>query len=103
MFYFAYGSNLNHHQMKKMRCPGTIFIENTFLNDFQLSFCHPKKDNFFGYANVHKKKGVKVPGAIWKITKKHEKILDLYEEFPKSYKKKLFLFKWKKNYVLYYA
>ena len=90
MLYFAYGSNLNHHQMQKIRCSGSIYIKNTFLNNYQLSFCHPNKDNVFGYANVHKKKGIKVPGAIWKITKKHEKILDQYEEFPNSYCKDYF-------------
>ena len=90
MFYFAYGSNLNHRQMQKMRCPGSIYIKNALLINHQLSFCHPNKNNVFGYANVHKKKGINVPGAIWEITKKHEKELDAYEEFPKSYQKDYF-------------
>ena len=29
-----------------------------------------------------KKKRFKVAGAIWDITKEHEKILDSYEQFP---------------------
>jgi len=90
MLYFAYGSNLNHHQMKNIRCVGSKYLKTIFLKDYKLSFCHPNKLNKFGYANVVKKKGSKTPGAIWEITKKHEKLLDGYEEFPKSYQKKYF-------------
>ena len=90
MLYFAYGSNLNHHQMKNIRCVGSKYLKTIFLKDYKLSFCHPNKLNKFGYATIVKKKGSKVPGAIWEITKKHEKLLDGYEEFPKSYQKKYF-------------
>ena len=92
MLYFAYGSNLNHHQMKNIRCVGSKYLKTIFLKDYKLSFCHPNKLNKYGYANVVKKKGSKVPGAIWEITKKHEKILDRYEEFPRSYQKEYFYF-----------
>ena len=100
MLYFAYGSNLNHHQMKNIRCVGVKYLKTIFLKDYKLSFCHPNKLNKFGYANIVKKKGSKVPGAIWKITKKHEEILDLYEEFPKSYQKKYFYLNGKK--IMFY-
>ena len=90
MLYFAYGSNLNHRQMKNIRCVGSKYLKTILLKDYKLSFCHPNKLNKYGYANIVKKKGSKLPGAIWKITKKHEKILDHYEEFPKSYQKKYF-------------
>jgi len=90
MIYFAYGSNLNHHQMKNIRCVGSKYLKTIFLKNYKLSFCHPNKLNKYGYANIVKKKGSKVPGAIWEITKKHERILDRYEEFPNSYQKKYF-------------
>ena len=90
MFYFAYGSNLCHRQMNEIRCLGSKYLRNVFLKDYELSFCHPKKESVFGYANVYKKKGSKVPGAIWIITQKHEKVLDEYEEFPISYQKDYF-------------
>ncbi len=90
MYYFAYGSNLNHYQMKNIRCMGSKYLKTFFLKGYKLSFCHPNKLNKYGYGNIVKKKGSKVPGAIWKITKKHEKILDRYEEFPNSYQKKYF-------------
>ena len=100
MLYFAYGSNLNHYQMKKIRCVGSKYLKTIFLKDYKLLFCHPNKSNKYGYANVVKKKGSKVPGAIWKITKKHEKILDRYEEFPSSYQKKYFYLNGKK--IMFY-
>ena len=100
MLYFAYGSNLNHHQMKNIRCVGSKYLKTIFLKDYKLSFCHPNKLNKFGYANIVKKKGSKVPGAIWEITKKHEKLLDGYEEFPKSYQKKYFYLNGKK--IMFY-
>ena len=100
MLYFAYGSNLNHHQMKNIRCVGSKYLKTIFLKDYKLSFCHPKKLNKYGYANIVKKKGSQVPGAIWEITKKHEKLLDNYEEFPKSYQKKYFYLNGKK--IMFY-
>ena len=100
MLYFAYGSNLNHHQMKNIRCVGSEYLKSIFLKDYKLLFCHPNKLNKYGYANVVKKKGSKVPGAIWKITRKHERILDRYEEFPNSYQKKYFYLNGKK--IMFY-
>jgi len=97
MLYFAYGSNLNHHQMKNIRCIGSKYLKTFFLKDYKLLFCHPNKLNKYGYANIVKKKGSQVPGAIWKITKKHEKLLDRYEEFPYSYQKKYFYLNGKKT------
>ena len=100
MLYFSYGSNLNHHQMKNMRCVGSKFLKKKFLKGYKLVFGHPNKLNKYGYANVIEKKGSKVPGGIWQITKQHEKILDQYEEFPKSYQKKYFYLKGKK--IMFY-
>ena len=100
MLYFAYGSNLNHHQMKNIRCIGSKYLKTFFLKDYKLSFCHPNKLNKYGYANIVKKKGSKVPGAIWEITEKHEKILDRYEEFPNSYQKEYFYLNGKK--IMFY-
>ena len=90
MLYFAYGSNLNHHQMKNLRCKGSIYVKNFFLKNYELSFCHPNKLNKFGYANLIYKKGHETPGAIWRITKKHQEILDTYEQFPEIYQKDFF-------------
>ena len=100
MLYFAYGSNLNHHQMKNIRCFGSKYLKAFNLKDYKLIFCHPNKLNKFGYGNIIKKKGSKVPGAIWEITKEHEKILDSYEQFPNIYQKEYFYLAGKK--IMYY-
>ncbi len=100
MLYFAYGSNLNHYQMKNIRCFGSKYSKAFFLKDYKLIFCHPNKLNKFGYANIIKKKRSKVAGAIWEITKEHEKILDSYEQFPNIYKKQYFYLVEKK--IMYY-
>jgi len=86
--------------MTNIRCIGSKYLKTFFLEDYKLIFCHPNKLNKFGYGNVIKKKGSKTPGAIWKITKKHEKILDRYEEFPKTYQKEYFYLEGKK--IMFY-
>ena len=100
MFYFAYGSNLNHHQMKNIRCVGSKYLKSFFLKDFKIIFSHPNKLNKFGYANIVRKKGSKVAGAIWEITKDNEKILDNYEQFPNIYQKEHFYLEEKK--IMFY-
>ena len=100
MLYFAYGSNLNHHQMKNIRCFGSRYLKAFFLKDYKMIFSHPNKLNKFGYANMIKRKGSKVAGAIWKITKLHEKILDNYEQFPNIYQKEHFYLEEKK--IMFY-
>ena len=37
MLYFAYGSNLNHFQMKR-RCKDSVFLKKINLKDFKLTF-----------------------------------------------------------------
>ena len=86
--------------MKNIRCIGSKYLKSFFLKDYKLIFCHPNKLNKFGYANIVKKKGSKVPGAIWEITKNHEKILDNYEQFPNIYQKKYFYLEEKK--IMFY-
>ena len=101
ILYFAYGSNLNHYQMKNIRCFGSRYLKAFFLKDYKMMFCHPNKLNKFGYANIMKKKGSKVAGAIWEITKDHEKILDNYEQFPNIYQKEYYYLEGKK--VMFYT
>ena len=100
MLYFAYGSNLSHHQMKNIRCFGSKYLKSFYLKNYKMIFSHPNKLNKFGYANVIKRKGSKVAGAIWEITKDHEKILDNYEKFPNIYQKEHFYLRQKK--IMFY-
>ena len=80
-YYFAYGSNLHHEQMKR-RCPKCRYIKKYVLKDFQLTF-----RSKYGAADIEKKIGKKVYGALYIISKCAEKRLDVYEEYPTLYKK----------------
>ena len=83
-YYFAYGSNLHHLQMKR-RCPKCRFIKKIILHNYSLSF-----RSKYGAADIEKKMGGKVYGALYLITKVAEKRLDIYEEYPTLYKKMFF-------------
>tara|TARA_Y100000590_G_scaffold110759_1_gene126331 strand:- start:1362 stop:1787 length:426 start_codon:yes stop_codon:yes gene_type:complete len=87
MLYFAFGSNLYQKQMKK-RCKDSKYIGCHKLKGYKLVFRHLYYGG--GVADVEKKKNSTVLGAIYKITKKDEKKLDVYEDFPKVYIKKYF-------------
>ena len=87
MLYFAYGSNLNHQQMK-FRCSGAKFIKKHTLKSYKLCFSHKTKNSIYGHANIVKKKNSKVFGALWNINKKDEKELDWYEGVDYNYYKK---------------
>ena len=95
MLYFAYGSNLHRKQMRK-RCKNSRFISCHILKNYQLVF-----RGEYGAADVQRKKGSSVLGAIYDINKADEKKLDAYEEFPKVYVKKYFKI-WGKKVMFYY-
>ena len=84
MFYFAYGSNLNQKQMKR-RCKDSRFIKKITLKNYILIF-----RSKYGAADIEKKIGKKVYGAMYNISKSDERRLDIYEEYPTLYKKMYF-------------
>ena len=81
MLYFAYGSNLNHFQMKR-RCKDSIYLKKINLKDYRLTF-----RSKYRAADIEPKKNSIVPGGLFEISKSDEKKLDLYEDFPILYKK----------------
>ena len=85
-YYFAYGSNLHHLQMKR-RCPNCSFIKKIVLQNYSLTF-----RSKYGAADIEKKRGGKVYGGLYLISKAAEKRLDIYEEYPTLYKKMFFLY-----------
>ena len=95
IYYFAYGSNLHHLQMKK-RCPKCRYIKKFVLNNFQLTF-----RNKGGWADIEKKNSQKVYGALYTISKHAETRLDKYEDYPIIYKK--IYFKYKNKRVMTYT
>ena len=90
MFYFAYGSNLNHFQMKR-RCKDSIFLKKINLTNFKLTF-----RSKYRVADIEPKKKSIVPGALFEISKSDEKKLDAYEDYPVLYKKHFFTYYGKK-------
>jgi gamma-glutamylcyclotransferase (GGCT)/AIG2-like uncharacterized protein YtfP len=90
MLYFAYGSNLNHFQMKR-RCKDSTYIKKINLKDFRLTF-----RSKYRAADIEPKKNSTVPGGLFEISKSDEKKLDIYEDYPILYKKIYFLYYGKK-------
>ena len=90
MLYFAYGSNLNHFQMKR-RCKNSTFLKKINLKDFKLTF-----RSSYRAADIEPKKNSIVTGALFEISKSDEKKLDIYEDFPVLYKKYYFYYYGKK-------
>ena len=90
MLYFAYGSNLNHFQMKR-RCKDSIFLKKMNLKNFRLTF-----RSKYRAADIEPKKNSIVQGGLFDISKSDEKKLDIYEDFPNLYKKFYFLYYGKK-------
>ncbi len=94
MLYFAYGSNLNHFQMKR-RCKDSIFIKKYRLEGFKLTF-----RSKYRAADIEKKKNSIVPGGLFEISKSDEKKLDIYEDYPFLYKK-IFFYYYKSKVMTY--
>ena len=84
MLYFAYGSNLNHFQMKR-RCKDSVYLKKINLKNFRLTFRSKYKA-----ADIEPKKNSIVPGGLFEISKSDEKKLDIYEDYPILYKKLYF-------------
>ena len=90
MLYFAYGSNLNHFQMKR-RCKDSVFLKKINLTNFKLTF-----RSKYRAADIEPKKNSIVPGGLFEISKSDERKLDVYEDFPILYKKYYFYYYGKK-------
>ena len=90
MLYFAYGSNLNHFQMKR-RCKDSKFLKKMKLKNFRLTF-----RSKYRAADIEPKKKSIVPGGLFEISKIDEKKLDVYEDYPILYKKIYFTYNNKK-------
>ena len=76
--YIAYGSNLNIRQMAG-RCPTAKVVGSTVMRNWRLVFN--------GVASIERCKGGKVPVLVWDIQPKDEEALDIYEGWPRLYRK----------------
>lgn len=76
--YVAYGSNLNLEQMA-WRCPMAKVVGVGSLKDYQLTFRR--------VATIEPEKGAVTPVGVWEITPRDEMALDVYEGYPRMYRK----------------
>lgn len=76
--YIAYGSNINLEQMAH-RCPNSRVVGTAMIPDYELEFRR--------VATIVSKQGAKVPVLLWEIPKADERSLDIYEGFPRLYRK----------------
>ena len=76
--YIAYGSNLNLEQMA-YRCPTAQVVGTAVMRNWRLLFC--------GVATIERHQGGEVPVLVWSIQPKDEAALDVYEGWPRLYRK----------------
>jgi gamma-glutamylcyclotransferase (GGCT)/AIG2-like uncharacterized protein YtfP len=76
LLYAAYGSNLNHAQMRR-RCPGARPVNALLLPAWRLVL---RK-----YADMAPDAAALCPVGLWQITRAHLGSLDRYEGYPQAY------------------
>jgi gamma-glutamylcyclotransferase (GGCT)/AIG2-like uncharacterized protein YtfP len=81
--YIAYGSNMNLEQMEH-RCPGAKVVGTAILPNYRLLF---RGGNGGSVATIEPYAGGSVPVLVWRITPPDEAALDIYEGFPRLYRK----------------
>lgn len=85
--YIAYGSNMNIEQMAR-RCPTAKVVGTAELEDWRLRF---KGGDNSSVATVEPSAGNKVPILVWEIQPEDEASLDVYEGYPRLYRKEMML------------
>lgn len=84
MFYFAYGSNMERFQLKRL-CPKAKFVAAAALADHELTFSGNSPMWGGGIADIRERPGKTVEGVVWDIGEAERKVLDEYEGYPALY------------------
>lgn len=87
MLYFAYGSNMNHEQIKQ-RCPSSKFIKRASKKGYKFVYDGYSMKWKAAVANIVESTGSVVWGGLFEINDDNLAALDCYENYPKSYDKK---------------
>ena len=85
-YYIAYGSNLNHEIMME-NCPSAKIVGTTFLENYRLAFKGSYDD--YAYLTVEPSKFSLVPVCLYKISPLDISRLDMFENYPHLYSKKI--------------
>ena len=81
--YIAYGSNMNIEQMKH-RCRTAKVVTSMYLDNYKLRF---KGDKQSAVATIEPSSDDLVPITLWEIYPEDEASLDIYEGYPRLYRK----------------
>lgn len=81
--YIAYGSNMNIEQMAH-RCPTAKVVASSWLEGYRLRF---KGGTNSSVATLEPSTDDLVPILIWELTARDEAALDIYEGYPRLYRK----------------
>lgn len=84
MLYFAYGSNMERFQLKRL-CPKAKFVTAAILADYELTFSGNSPMWGGGIADIRERSGKTVEGVVWEISEAERKVLDKYEGYPTLY------------------
>ena len=84
--YFAYGSNLNRENMAQ-RCPDALPVMSFTLPNWRLVF----RTHADIVLEEYGREGAGVPGAIYEITERCERALDIYEGVAGGYYRKAYI------------
>jgi len=84
MFYFAYGSNMERFQLKRL-CPRAKFVTAATLTDYELTFSGHSPMWGGGIADIRERPGKTVEGVVWEIDEAEQQALDKYEGYPTLY------------------
>ena len=80
MQYFAYGSNLDWDQMRE-RCPSSVFVDVACLRDHTLAFTRFSSARGCGVADVMRRPGHEVWGAVFELDEVDGRRLDAFEGY----------------------
>ena len=86
MYYFAYGANLNHKQMRE-RCPDSKPMFIATLHNYKLVFVGWSRQWRGGVTSIKPFREERVLGAIYEISEGDLRRLDKYEGHPGSYQR----------------
>jgi gamma-glutamylcyclotransferase len=91
-YYFAYGSNMNHEQMKK-RCPNSRFIKSAYIKGYKFVYDGYSTKWEGAVANIISDKHSIVWGGLFEIDDSCLTNLDRCEGYPKVYNREILKFK----------
>jgi gamma-glutamylcyclotransferase len=89
MFYFAYGSNMEHRLMLEERCPGSEFVGRAILDGYWMVYDGFSPSWGGALANIAPSRQDEVWGGLYEITEEHLAKIDSYEGCPRHYQRSL--------------